>query len=729
MKKLLLLSILAMLGMTQLAAQDDYEYVPFVREGVKWVYSYTNVDEMDQPADPNLAYGTVYLTLELKGDTVINGKTYKAMHKYYGDAINAVNDTIPVYLREQDKVVYGIVPDGKTYPDCPIGQAFGNSILQNQIRNGEEFVLYDFQDPQAYWHSFFTPEELEYYEGEFDVQSITFMNIGARMTKCYNFPGFRMIEGIGMDGCTDPWFPWYGYTLFPLKPTYGPGFVTYKIRYVTEGDEIIYKSVNYEGEKPSQDDYEYVPFVREGVKWMCDNPYIESMALHHSYFTLELKGDTVINGKTYKAMHKYYGDAINTVNDTIPVYLREQDKVVYGIVPDGKTYPDCPVGMNRWPEVLEAIQNGEEFILYDFNDPINFIKNNIKQPIEGSPGGYQVNAVISDQIMVSGKKVNRYIFDSSCIIEGIGCDGGYPLAALRGNLCHVIEKGDTIYTSKRLEEKAWDEDDIVLPIPRQGVQWVNERVIVDNGDTTQYYYKYEFKGCDTQGFAYCYYYTGETLGSSDATLAAKYQCWEYAHDSSNGMIRDNIPFEKVKSEGRDMVNYAAFLDFLEMYHFDKYATDIESGYTPNWYIYRQKDNFLSRKNLVEVEPLIIQGVECERFAYIGEQGDTLAYIVQGIGFDSRDMGDLLTPFTRQPDPDADHQEWCGLSHVVKDGKIIYKGMRYREGASDGIGEVVADRTRRPADPYYYNLMGQPVGKDVPTTPGIYIHHGKKIVVR
>ena len=135
MKKLLLLSILAMLGMTQLAAQDDYEYVPFVREGVKWVYSYTNVDEMDQPADPNLAYGTVYLTLEIKGDTVINGKTYKAMHKYYGDAINAVNDTIPVYLREQDKVVYGIVPDGKTYADCPIGRFIHS--LKNYIINGE----------------------------------------------------------------------------------------------------------------------------------------------------------------------------------------------------------------------------------------------------------------------------------------------------------------------------------------------------------------------------------------------------------------------------------------------------------------------------------------------------------------------------------------------------------------------------------------------------------------
>ncbi len=39
-------------------------------------------------------------------------------------------------------------------------------------------------------------------------------------------------------------------------------------------------------------------------------------------------------------------------------------------------------------------------------------------------------------------------------------------------------------------------------------------------------------------------------------------------------------------------------------------------------------------------------------------------------------------------------------------------------------------TMRPRqyDDNYYNLMGQPVGKALPTTPGIYIHHGKKIVV-
>ena len=116
MKKTLLLSILALLGMSQVAAQE-YEYVPLVREGVKWIYYYVNSDEI-YPPDPNLAIGTVYLTLELKGDTIINGKTYKVMHKYHGSSINVNSDTIPICLREEDKIVYGIVPEGKTYHDC-----------------------------------------------------------------------------------------------------------------------------------------------------------------------------------------------------------------------------------------------------------------------------------------------------------------------------------------------------------------------------------------------------------------------------------------------------------------------------------------------------------------------------------------------------------------------------------------------------------------------------------
>ena len=223
-------------------------------------------------------------------------------------------------------------------------------------------------------------------------------------------------------------------------------------------------------------DYEYVPLVRDGVKWVCDAPYLADMFLWHDYCTLELTGDTVIDGKCYKALHKYSGDAIDTLNDTVPVYLREEDRVVYAIVPDGKIYSDCPVGMNLWPEAQEVITSGQEFILYDFNDPIDFIKNNVKHPVEGSPLGYFVSAVIPDQVVIAGKKVNRYIFNSKCFIEGIGCDAtgrGNLLSPFSKKLCYVIENGDTIYTSKSLEIP-WDDfdygfDDRELPIPRQGV--------------------------------------------------------------------------------------------------------------------------------------------------------------------------------------------------------------------------------------------------------------------
>ena len=129
----------------------------------------------------------------------------------------------------------------------------------------------------------------------------------------------------------------------------------------------------------------------------------------------------------------------------------------------------------------------------------------------------------------------------------------------------------------------------------------------------------------------------------------------------------------------------------------------------------------------EVDSVQIEGYNCSRCVYI-QDGDTLAYVVEGIGFDSRDMGDLLTPFTRRPDPTADYQEWCGLCHVVKDGKVIYKGMRYSPNNMTAIDEVVADKVVRPLDPNYYDLMGRRVGTEVPMTTGIYIHQGKKIIV-
>ena len=104
MKKTLLFTLLTLFGLTQAMAQE-YEYVPFVREGVKWVYRIYN-DGGFYPTDPSVPEGRTYMKLEFKGDTTINGKIYKAMHKYHGDTINREHDTIPIYMREENK------PDG-----------------------------------------------------------------------------------------------------------------------------------------------------------------------------------------------------------------------------------------------------------------------------------------------------------------------------------------------------------------------------------------------------------------------------------------------------------------------------------------------------------------------------------------------------------------------------------------------------------------------------------------
>ena len=450
-------------------------------------------------------------------------------------------------------------------------------------------------------------------------------------------------------------------------------------------------------------EYEYVPFLREGVKWV----YTTTDNLSRSYYhTLELKGDMEINGKTYKAMHKYSGEEINWKEDTIPVYLREEGKIVYGIVPDGKTYADCPVGNDSDQEMMRKLAAGEEFVLFDFKEPVKFIEGWIGLPDEIH------HQVIEDITTIAGRNAKRYtsmclvstisprIF---CLIEGIGYDGlskgTYPLSVrslnqidYRVSLSHVIENGEIIYTSEYFNINHGLKEGL-LPIGREGVKWVNERVVIDHGVVTKSYYTYEFKGTNFRNQPICYRYTGDVLDEESAEIAAVL-VWEQPmlNVCYNYAFNDNRPYEAVLEEGRNLMNFDFwFPEFYGIYHFNKDYSDIDFTSTVNYYITHQKEDFLNRENFIEIDPLVIEGMECRRFAYIGEDGEPLAYITEGIGFDSRDMGDLLTPFTRKPDPTADHQEYWGLSHVIKDGEIIYKGMRYDDSLFGGVaGDVNGD---------------------------------------
>ena len=273
----------------------------------------------------------------------------------------------------------------------------------------------------------------------------------------------------------------------------------------------------------------------------------------------------------------------------------------------------------------------------------------------------------------------------------------------------------------------------LLPLVRDGVKWVNERVIINHGDTTSYYYVYEIQGDDPDWHWYqegtpklCHYYTGNHIDVNNDSIISSLGAKDYGKVIA---CFNNWALEETEKENRNILMrmfWVGMDDGERLYEFYHNSPN----YTLSCYINCQTEPaVLTQENFTLVDPIEIEGYQCNRYAYVDEDGDTLAYLVEGIGFDSRDMGDLLTPFTRKPSPNADYQEYCGLSHVIKDGKIIYKGMRYNPDNMTGVDEVVADKTCRPYDPNYYNLMGQPMGVEVPTTSGIYIHHGKKIVIK
>ena len=234
-----MIALLTLLGMTQATAQE-YEYVPFVREGVKWVYCYYNPfrsDILDMPE------GLQYYSFEMGGDIQIGDKYYKpVVLTHYLDnegKEKEVEDFIPVYLREEDKVVYAIHPDGVCHAQCPVGYGWWISIPSGlpQTTTNEEVILYDFNDPMELYASAEGVGLVEYY----GTNIITF---GVQQRKCHHFRTWYsedddIIEGIGYDG--DAGFPLYYFyiSITGLQVTYG-------LSHVIEKDEIVYKGRWYE---------------------------------------------------------------------------------------------------------------------------------------------------------------------------------------------------------------------------------------------------------------------------------------------------------------------------------------------------------------------------------------------------------------------------------------------------------------------------------------------------
>ena len=252
MKKTLLLTFLALLGMTQAVAQE-YEYVPFVREGVKWVYFYDNLFGDDILQMPS---GKQYYSFEMKGDVEINGTWYKpvVLSHYIDNETSVTEDFTPVYLREENKVVYAIQPDGIMYPKCPAGIrkyiAYPSEGLPLKTSD-KEFVLYDFNDPIALYDSIFAGDNETLNELNIkyvDYLGTDYVSVGQQQSKRHRYKCIYhqgdsesdfIVEGVGCDGTL-------GMPLFYFEYRISGFTVDYHLSHVIEDGKIIYTGQFYD---------------------------------------------------------------------------------------------------------------------------------------------------------------------------------------------------------------------------------------------------------------------------------------------------------------------------------------------------------------------------------------------------------------------------------------------------------------------------------------------------
>lgn len=132
-----------LLGISPAAYAEEAEYTPLVDESLMWSYCDVVKREVDQ-------YDLTYTRYHFKGDTIINGRTYKKLYQVDCDgAINYVaamrEDEMKVYLADNElpdageKLIYDF--------GLSVGDGMGGNVLQDaslvQTEDGER-MKFDF---------------------------------------------------------------------------------------------------------------------------------------------------------------------------------------------------------------------------------------------------------------------------------------------------------------------------------------------------------------------------------------------------------------------------------------------------------------------------------------------------------------------------------------------------------------------------------------------------------
>ena len=237
-----------------------------------------------------------------------------------------------------------------------------------------------------------------------------------------------------------------------------------------------------------------------------------------------------------------------------------------------------------------------------------------------------------------------------------------------------------------------------LPLVREGVRW--------------HYVKkdYNFGDVDYQETRYFYEFKGDSIFEGKTYK----KCYVTSDNPEyNGLVA------LVREENKRV--YRFFVD-------DKWASVASYDNKPMLiYDFNPSDLFVfcfgKTFSFAPSGSLMIGGKECKRYSF-SKEGFEGYSLIEGVGVERRrDIwyhGNLLEPllgiFSGDGIPETIYAFEC-LTDLG--GNVLYKA-----GGLSAVSDLKVESEK--ADNRYYNLQGQPVSNP---TQGIYIHNGKKVIVK
>ena len=320
---------------------------------------------------------------------------------------------------------------------------------------------------------------------------------------------------------------------------------------------------------------------------------------------------------------------------------------------------------------------------------------------------------------VDGVARNCFLYEGGKIVEGIGFDGWYgtitsPFGTLmKIGLSHVVENGKVIYRGEAFED--------VARLVRQGVVWTFRVQHHDDESVTESMYDEFFKGERKIG---------------DVTYTCLYRI---AHDEAMTALSTDLssvePRAFVRQDGAKVYsllnpNYVSqtFDENIATYEADYYTQlASEQGVSSGEVLIYDFDDVMSPYENSGLAPSYGIDESTDVYAGIARRVRTLNFydpsvdlpkcqLIEGIGINSYDHGDLISPFLVSPT--SVNHDVVGLYSMSEYGDVHEGAAQWKYS---GVNDV---KVNRAADARYYDLQGRPVSN--PTAGTLYIHEGKVV---